>query len=339
MGSASTLLRQCLLLAVLVGIIALFAPGIARLWVLITGAAAITFFAVASWLRHREIRRLTAQIDEVLHNGRAVQFEKCREGDVAVLTNEAEKMVSRLSRTSAQLQEERGRLADSLADVSHQIRTPLTAAELMLASIERAEDPRERKRLLRQLEGQLERISWLVTTLLKIAKVDAGAIRVQKGSVIVADCVRRGAQPLEMAMDLRDVKLEAAIDPAIRFAGDEPWTAEAIENILKNCMEKTPAGGTITVSACETPLATTVRIADTGPGIAAEDLPHLFDRFYRGGDAKASGDNLAPAAPEGFGIGLSLAQALISAQGGTVQAANRETGGAEFTISFPKLVV
>lgn len=339
MGSASTLLRQCLLLALITALIALFAPGIARFWVLVAGAAAIAFFAIVSWRRHRQIRRLTAQIDEVLHNGRAVQFEKCREGDVAVLTNEAEKMVSRLSRTSAQLQEERGRLADSLADISHQIRTPLTAAELMLASIERAEDPRERKRLLRQLEGQLERISWLVTTLLKIAKVDAGAIRVQKNSVAVADCVRRGASPLEMALDLRDVRLDAAIDPAARFTGDEPWTAEAIENILKNCMEKTPAGGTITITAHETPLATTIRITDTGPGIAPEDLPHLFDRFYRGGDAKAAGDNLALAAPEGFGIGLSLAQALISAQGGTVQAANAQNGGAEFTISFPKLVV
>lgn len=348
MGSASTLLRQCLALAALVAALAWAAPTEAKPWVVATGAIALGFFAIISLLRHRRVQQLTVQIDEVLHNGRTVQFEKCREGDVAVLANELEKMVARLGRTTEALQKERSGLADSLADVSHQIRTPLTAAQLMLATIEHEEDPRRRKQLLRQLENQMERISWLVTTLLKIAKVDAGAIRVQANSVDVSSCVRRAASPLETALDLHDVTLNAAISPQVGFTGDELWTAEAIENILKNCLEKTPAGGTIAVTATETPLATIVRISDTGPGIAPEDLPHIFDRFYRGsldgaGHPSApdapSLPRLSAAAPEGFGIGLSLAQALISAQGGTLQAANRPEGGAEFTITFPKLVV
>lgn len=372
-------MRQSALMAALVAVVALVAPPTARIWVIAAGAVALVVFVAVSLSRHRQIQKLTAQIDEVLHNGRTVHFEKCREGDVAVLTNELEKMVSRLARATELLQKERSGLADSLADVSHQIRTPLTAAELMLAAVEREEDPRERKRLLRRLEGQMERISWLVTTLLKIAKVDAGAIRVQQAPVNVASCVARAASPLETALDLRDVALRLDIPATAQFVGDELWTAEAVENILKNCMEKTPAGGSIAVNARETPLATTLRICDTGPGIAPDDLPHIFDRFYRGGNpaeadedsahrgasswgegaqggsgvsGQAIGDlrgedaevrqnppRLSAAAPEGFGIGLSLAQALVSAQGGTLQAANRPEGGAEFTITFPKLVV
>ncbi len=105
-------------------------------------------------------------------------------------------------------------------------------------------------------------------------------------------------------------------------------------------MEHTPAGGTVTVTAREDALATTVVVADTGPGIAPDDLPHIFDRFYRGGRSEG-----APSVdedvrqPAGFGIGLSLAQALVSAQGGTLRAANNGEGGARFDIAFPKLVV
>ncbi len=346
MGSTSTLLRQCLALALLTSALTWAAPAEAKPWTAATGAIALAFFTVISLLRHRRVQQLTAQIDEVLHSGRTVRFEKCREGDVAVLANELEKMVARLARATDALQKERGALADSLADVSHQIRTPLTAAQLMLAAIEQEDDPRRRKHQLRQLESQMERISWLVTTLLKIAKVDAGAIRVQANPVNVAQCMRRAASPLETALDLRDVALETDIPLDAAFTGDELWTAEAIENILKNCMEKTPAGGHIRVSACETPLATTVRITDTGPGIAPADLPRIFDRFYRGDEGQPapsssedSAVRLSAAAPEGFGIGLSLAQALISAQGGTLQAANGGHGGAEFTLTFPKLVV
>ena len=249
MGTHTALVRQCALMAALVAVVAVLSPPAARIWVAAAGVVSLAVFVAVSLSRHRQIQKLTVQIDEVLHNGRTVRFEKCHEGDVAVLTNELEKMVSRLARATELLQKERSGLADSLADVSHQIRTPLTAAELMLAAVEREEDPRERKRLLRRLEGQMERISWLVTTLLKIAKVDAGAIRVQHAPVNVASCAARAASPLETALDLRDVALRFDIPAAAQFTGDELWTAEAVENILKNCMENTPAGGSITVVA------------------------------------------------------------------------------------------
>lgn len=112
-------------------VLAWAAPSEAKPWVAGTGAVLLAVFLAVSLYRHRQIRRLAEEIDEVLHSGRTVGFSNCREGDVAVLANELSKMVSRLSRTRDQLSRERNALADSLADVSHQIRTPLTAITLM----------------------------------------------------------------------------------------------------------------------------------------------------------------------------------------------------------------
>ena len=370
MGSLSTLLRQCAAMVAPTVVLAWAAPYEAKLWVVGTGAVLLAVFVAVSLYRHHQIRRLAEEIDEVLHDGRRVDFSNCREGDVAVLTNELGKMVARLARTGDTLAQERNALADALADVSHQIRTPLTAIGLMLPLIERTDDGRERRRLVRELEGMLDQVSWLVTTLLKIAKVDAGAMHVERREVRAGEVARRAVGPLATAMDLRDVNLVMDVDEAATFAGDAPWSAEALENIVKNCMEHTPAGGTVTVTVREDTLATTLAVNDTGPGIAAEDLPHIFERFYRGRDegtrgaedsrtahglqggeggrdTGAAGAHPSVAAavvdevrqPAGFGIGLSLAQALISAKGGTLRAANNPDGGARFEIAFPKLVV
>ena len=344
MGSRSALVRQCAVLVVVIAAFVWAAPVDAKPWLAGLGAVALGFFLAISLRRHREVSRLAEEVDEVLHSGRRVDFSNCREGDVAVLANELGKMTSRLARTSEQLSEERNALADSLADVSHQIRTPLTAITLMLPVVERADDARERKRAVRELEAMIERVSWLVTTLLKIAKVDAGAMRVERREVRAADVVHRAVAPLEAAMDLRDVALVLSLDAGATFHGDAPWSAEAVENIVKNCMEHTPAGGTVYVVASEDALATTITVDDTGTGIAPEDLPHIFDRFYRGGGEAATTAEAAAAPedarqPAGFGIGLSLAQALVSAQGGTLRAANNAHGGAHFEIAFPKLVV
>ncbi len=307
----------------------------AALWCLGASAAALAFFCLASYRRHCEIRRLTASIDEVLHSGRGLQLSDYREGDLAVLHNELEKMVGRLSRLSSQLASEKTALADALADISHQIRTPLTAAELMIPAIERCSDAQERKRLLRDLEALLDRMAWLVATLLKIAKVDAGSFPLEQRPVTAAAAIDRALEPLAVALDIRGIALVRSIPAAATFYGDELWSAEAIENIVKNCMEHIPAGGTIAISAAEDALATRIAIEDTGGGIAEEDIPHLFERFYRGADSSAQ---------EGFGLGLALAQALISAQGGTLRAANAVDAegavrGARFEITFPKLCV
>ena len=327
-GSSAWQIGAFAVLFVLIACAAGALSGIAAaLWVLAAGACGCVLFAFVSAARHREIVRLSSEIDAVLHDGRSIAFSSYREGDVAVLRNEVAKMVARLARTTEQLEREKSALADALADVSHQIRTPLTAMSLMIPTIERAEGS-ARTSALRELEAMIDRLSWLVTALLKTAQMDAGALKVEHAPVSAARMLRRAIAPLEAALDVRGIACEVRAGSEA-FIGDERWCAEAVENIVKNCMEHTPAGGLITATATEDALATRIAITDTGPGISADDLPHVFERFYRGADAR----------PEGFGIGLSLAQALVTAQGGTLRASNAPAGGARFDIAFPKTVV
>lgn len=304
-------------------------------WAAGAGAVCCALFALFSRRRYREIAQLAAEVDEVLHGGRRVSFSDCREGDVAILRTEVSKMVARLARTSEQLRHEKGALADALADVSHQIRTPLTAMSLLVPVAERAQDGAARSKALRELEGLMEHVSWLVSTLLKLARLDAGAVSFERAPVRVADAVRRALAPLELGFDVRNVVCSVEVGDA-SFLGDAAWTAEALENVLKNCAEATGPGGRLRVEAEESALATRIRIRDDGPGIAPEDLPHLFERFYRGSRAHDEAD---PANPQGFGIGLSLSQALVSAQGGSLRARNLPESGACFELVFPKMNV
>lgn len=334
--------------AALAGAIAGAAAAIAAA---VTGVVLTALFVAVSIARYRQIARLSTEIDEVLHGGRRVDFSNCREGDLAVLQSELSKLVARLARTNAALQREKSALADALADVSHQIRTPMTAASLAVGKLERADDPAARLRARRELEAHMGRVSWLVTTLLKIAKLDAGALRFEAAPVPVRDMVGGAVAPLAASFDLHGVALRIDVGGE-SFEGDARWTAEAVENVVKNCLEHTPSGGEVRVGAREDALATRIVVEDTGSGIAPEDLPHVFERFYRGradvASSQGSGGRVDPPEPpelaalprpEGFGIGLSLAQAIVSAQGGTLRASNRAEGGARFEIVFPKLTV
>lgn len=309
-----------------------FAGTAAGLAACAASLAACALFCVFSFLRYREIMRLASEIDEVLHGGRRVDFTDCREGDVAVLRNEVSKMTVRLSRTAEQLDTEKNALAEALADVSHQIRTPLTAIELMVPIIERADGEEERARRLHELESMVDRVSWLVTSLLKMARFDAGAARLQKRSVDAATVARAAVEPLAIALDIRGIECSIDADGVTRFEGDQAWTTEAVGNIVKNCMEHTPTGGAIAIRVTEDTVAVRISVSDTGPGISDEDLPHVFERFYRGSPTITRKQ-------QGFGIGLALAQSYISAQGGTLRASNQDTGGARFDITFPKMTV
>lgn len=128
----------------------------------------------------------------------------------------------------------------------------------------------------------------------------------------------------ELSMELRGQALLIHADGA--FRGDLSWTSEAIGNIVKNCMEHTPEGGRIEIEATETALFSEIIIKDNGTGISSEDLPHIFERFYKGKDSDG----------KSFGIGLALSRMIITGQGGTVKAENRKPVGAMFTIRFYK---
>ncbi|MCM1558685.1 MAG: HAMP domain-containing histidine kinase [Butyrivibrio sp.] len=277
----------------------------------------------AACARYRRISQLAGDIDRLLHGDSRVALEKYAEGELNILQSEVYKMTVRLREQQQSLQDDKIYLADSLADISHQIRTPLTSVNLLVSFLSKQDITEERRQeLSHELYELLDRIDWLITALLKISRLDAGTAGFKQEHIPVEELIRKGTAPLLVPLELRNQTLKISAEGM--FSGDVSWTCEAIANIVKNCMEHTPEGGIIEIQAAENALYTEIIVSDNGNGIQKEDLPHIFERFYKGKD---SGDR-------SFGIGLALARKIITAQNGTVKAGNRIPAGARFTVRF-----
>lgn len=311
-----------------------------------TGLIVTVIFIILTNRRYRALANMAANLDRVLAGERDIRLRDMSEGELAILSSEIDKVIARLNLTVDELQAEKLALSDALADISHQLKTPLTSiaisTELIrdrLSARGDSEDLVERLRLIQTLQARVED---LVSALLKLARIDAGVIKLVCGDVDARELVRKSFEPLAIAFDIADVRFSADVQDGASYEGDLTWSVEALENILKNCMEHTPAGGCVSMRVTEDVLACRIRIEDTGPGIAESDLPHIFERFYRGSrDANATPSEVNPA---GVGIGLALSKSLVTAQGGTLTAENLrdENGnitGAAFNLVFFKTVV
>lgn len=312
----------------------------------VTGLIVTVIFMILTDRRYRALANMAANLDRVLAGERDIRLRDMSEGELAILSSEIDKVIARLNLTVDELQAEKLALSDALADISHQLKTPLTSiaisTELIrdrLSARGDSEDLVERLRLIQTLQARVED---LVSALLKLARIDAGVIKLVCGDVDARELVRKSFEPLAIAFDIADVRFSADVQDGASYEGDLTWSVETLENILKNCMEHTPAGGCVSVRVTEDVLACRIRIEDTGPGIAESDLPHIFERFYRGSrDANATPSEVNPA---GVGIGLALSKSLVTAQGGTLTAENLrdENGnvtGAAFNLVFFKAVV
>lgn len=274
--------------------------------------------------RYRKISELSEKINCILHGDDGVSIESCSEGELALLSSEVYKMTVRLREQKSKLMDDKVYLADLLADISHQIRTPLTSINILVSMLSEPDLTYEkREQTVQKLYGLLSRIDWLITALLKLSKLDAGTVRFNKESISMQELLDKACMPVRIPIELRDQKLEIEADGEL-FC-DVAWSCEAIGNIVKNCMEHTPEGGRITVAGTHNPLYSEIRISDSGSGISEEDLPHIFERFYKGRDSGDKG---------GFGIGLALARMIINEQNGTLKAENSSDGGALFTVRF-----
>ncbi len=275
--------------------------------------------------RYRRIAELSAEIDRILHGEEYVSLNDYAEGELGILQSEVHKMTIRLREQKQSLLNDKMYLADSLADISHQIRTPLTSINLLVSFLSEPNISDQRRgELSRELYGLLSRIDWLITTLLKMSKLDAGTVQFKSETVSMTELIRRSTEPVAIPMELHGQELNITADGS--FTGDSAWTCEAITNIVKNCMEHTPEGGVVSITASDNPLFSEIIISDNGRGIEKDDLPHIFERFYKGKDSSETG----------FGIGLALARTIITAQNGTIKAENQPSGGAKFTIRFYK---
>lgn len=296
---------------------------------LFTLALCLVFFLVyfvATYRRYRRIVALSAEIDHLLHeDDQSINLAKYAEGELGILQSEIYKMTVRLREQGRRLSDEKVYLADSIADIAHQIRTPLTSINLVVQFLSEPNLAEERKReLIRELYGRLSGIDWLITALLKISKLDADTVRFQQEETNLSELIQASVQPLLVPMELRQQVLEVQAEGTCIC--DIAWTCEALTNIVKNCMEHTQNGGKIEVRATENALYSEIIISDNGGGIDKEDLPHVFERFYKGKNASETS----------FGIGLALARMIVAGQNGTVKVKNQTSGGAEFTVRFYK---
>lgn len=169
----------------------------------------------------------------------------------------------------------------------------------------------------------ISRINWLIESMLKMAKMDAGTAYLKPEIIPVEQLLAKALEPLLIPLELRGVNLVQSCEK-VEILCDLSWTTEAVLNILKNCMEHTPSDGEIHITTISTALYTQITIEDTGSGFDKEDLPHLFERFYKGKDASS----------QSVGIGLALSRMIFGAQNATVKAENRPDGGARFLIRF-----
>ena len=287
----------------------------------------ISLFSVSK--RYRRISQLSGRIDRILHGEEYISQETNAEGELAILETEIHKMVVRMREQQNRLKDEKVYLADSLADISHQIRTPLTSINLIVSMLSEEGISEEKKReLLLKLKKLLSRIDWLITTLLKMSKLDAGTIKFASETIPMKDFINKACMPLFVPIELHGQELSITAEG--EFTGDIKWSGEAVGNIIKNCMEHTPEGGRITVRAEENAIFTEIIISDSGSGISEADLPHIFERFYKGTSDEDKG---------GFGIGLALARMIVREQNGTLKAENGENGGARFIMRFYKCTV
>ena len=208
--------------------------------------------------------------------------------------------------------------ADHLYNIAHQIKTPITSLSLSAQMIQK--NPLQTH--LGQIRRQLSRLTYLADALLLLSRIDAGVLPLEQTDTDVYTVLMLAADQIRELCLKADVSVWIPEMEEIVISADLEWTMEAVINLMKNCMEHTPPGGSVCCSCEQTLLYTQIRIWDNGMGFAEEDLPHLFERFYRGKNAKDSG----------IGIGLALAKAIIESQNGTITAENLAEGGACFDI-------
>lgn len=294
-------------------------------------AAAVCFLLAQGYARiYGKVGAISAAAEKVVDGDFTAQLPSGEEGEFEILGHRFNQMANRLKLNVEQLTAEKVFLKNIISDISHQLKTPLSSLivynDLMAADSNM--DAAQRGNFLNLERQQLERLEWLIQSLLKMARLEAGSIEFRHEDVKLIKVAESAVSALGAMAQ------EAGVTLAIReahagasFTGDEAWLAEAVINVLKNGIEHSSPGGTIEITLDQTPLTATVSIADHGEGIGRADLPHIFERFYRGSQAVK---------PNSIGIGLALSKAIVEGQGGSICVKSERGRGSEFTITFLK---
>lgn len=316
------------IITVVSAVVCIFIQPWCALVCVLTGLCLTAVFLVYTKKRIDKLAELNNYLSLVCSGNFELDIADNAEGELSILKNNLYKVIILLRSQNEQLKKDKVYLADSLADISHQLKTPLTSMMVMTDLISKDSDPDKRAELIGIMETQLDKMKWLITNLLKLSKLDAGTAGFKHEIFSVKEVISQSVTPFLVAMDLKGINfIDMSSDFEIK--GDDNWSTEAFANIIKNCLEHTERDGTITVSSEITTLYNSIIITDNGCGIAPQDLPHVFERFYHG--KNSGGDSV--------GIGLALAKAVFENENASISVESRENEGTKFEIRFYKSVI
>lgn len=263
-------------------------------------------------------------MDNILIDNYNIDFNTYDDNVLSSLKDDIYKMTIKLKNMADNSNKEKKYLATTLSDISHQLKTPLTSLFVFNEILKQDNlDLKTRKEILEKSEKQLERIKWLITSLLKMSQLDSGSITLQKDKVNLQKLINESCEPFLISLDLKNVKLQINIDKKAFIICDKNWTIEAISNIVKNALEHVKENGTITIQSITNPIYLKLEIIDDGEGIKAEEINHIFERFYHGNKNKDS-----------IGIGLNMSKMIIEKQKGHIEVESKLNKGTKFSIYF-----
>ena len=297
--------------------------------IIIAGGIVVTIVLLSyNKKREEKISDINSYIGKVNSGNYELKIEENGEDELTKLRNELYKTTVLLRETAENSEKEKTNLSNSLTDISHQLKTPLTSIRIMIDNIQNNPDMDEKTRneFIEDISKQIDWISSLVISLLKLAKFDAGSIVMRDEEINVKKLIQNIISNLAILIDIKDIKIEENISEQITLFADYNWQLEALTNIIKNCIEHSFDGGKIKIEAESNSVFTKIIITDEGEGIGKNDLNRIFERFYK--SAKSSENSI--------GIGLALAKTIIEKERGYIKVESEVGKGTKFEIKYLK---
>lgn len=292
---------------------------------------ALAVAVLGLWLRLRrqraDVEAYAEHIDRALGDLLAERSLDARIAATDDLWGHTNERLLRLSqaqmRRTEALQREQRSLQGLVADISHQTKTPLANIQLYL---ERLEHGAEDASLVAKLGAQVEKLDFLLANMVKISRLETGAVRIQKQQALLADTLADALSVIVPKADAKQIRLSVDYDETMTLNHDRRWTAEALANLLDNAVKYTSAGGSVGVRVVLQPVFVQIAVHDSGKGIARERQGTIFTRFYREPEVHDT---------EGAGLGLYLARMIVERQGGFIDVVSAPGAGSTFTINLP----
>lgn len=273
------------------------------------------------WIKKKEVEQLSEFVKGYIF-GEELDIRDNREGTFNILKNDIYSLVNKKNEQIKVIESERDVLSDYMADISHQLKTPITSMIIMADLLEDA-DPEKQAEFIHNIRFSLKKMEWLVSALLKMAKLDAHAINFIKKDVKVSEMVEALKPSVAILLDINNQTLELKNDCVINC--DKRWTVEALTNIVKNAIEYSPKDQVIEIYSGKNPMYDWISVKDSGSGMNRNQYTTLFKRFEY-----STNEN-------GFGIGMPLALSIVKGQGGDIDMDFGGDGqGTTFTIKFFK---